>query len=240
MSTSGVVRTTPPSPAGRSGAERAATWLVDGTLSCVLHVGDSPLAYVLADQGHEVVVAGDDVVRRRHPEVLYARTSPDRLPFRADAFDVVVAPDLHESTTTLADYARVLRPGGLLSTLDRSYDDTIPWVRKLREIVGDRTARRSPAPDTLGASGLFEEPETSSVGSWEQLDLPGLLRFADEIRDPRAGDDEMRAVRSLFEASATGTGTLRLRHETRCTRARVVKEAADPMHAPDTLLLDFR
>ncbi len=240
MSESGIIGTTPPTAAGgRSGAERAATWLVDGTLSCVLHLTDGPLAYVLAEQGHEVVVAGDDVVRRRHDEILAVRTSGERLPFRPDAFDVVVAPDLRESSTVLADYARVLRPGGLLSALERTYDDSIPWVRRLREVVGDRRGERR-GPDTLDATGLFEPVETTRVGSWEQLDLKALLRFAEEIRAPGVGSEVLREVRDLFASHASGTGTLRLRHETICSRARVVKEATPAAEAPDTLLLDFR
>ena len=232
------------SPTGPSGAERAAAWLVADQLSCVLHVGDSPLAYVLADQGHEVVVAGDDVVRRRHPDVLYVRSVGERLPFRPDAFDVVVAPELRDSPVALADYARVLRPDGLLSTLTRTHDRSIPWMRKLREIVGEPPHPRDPA-DTFGASGLFTDPESTEIGAWEQLDLPGLLRFAEELGGtPGAPLDPAQhagAVRNLFGEYAAHTGTLRVRHQTTCTRARVVKEAGEePEQQPDTFLLDFR
>lgn len=226
-------------PQGPSGAERAASWLVADTLSCVLHLGDSPLAYVLADQGHEVVVAGDDVIRRRHPDVLYVRTVGERLPFRPDAFDVVVAPDLRDAPVALADYARVLRPDGLLATLTRTHDRSIPWMRRLREIVGEPSAPRA-AADTFGASGLFGEPETTEIGAWEQLDLPGLLRFAEELGGP-AGSRHAVAVRDLFSEYAAQTGTLRVRHQTTCTRARVVKDASEePEQQPDTFLLDFR
>lgn len=57
----------------RTGAQRAAAWLVGDTLSCVLHLGDAAMAYVLADQGHEVIVAGDDVTTARHSDILYVR-----------------------------------------------------------------------------------------------------------------------------------------------------------------------
>src|SRR5690349_15482537 len=107
----------------RTGAQRSASWLVDDVLSCVLHLGDAPMAYVLADQGHEVVVAGDDVTIARHPDIFYVRTQGERLPFGPAVFDVVIAPEVRDAPTALAEYARVLRTDGLLSTMSRTYDD---------------------------------------------------------------------------------------------------------------------
>ena len=106
-----AVGVAPPEP--RTGAARAAAWQVGDTLSCVLHLGDAAMAYVLADQGHEVIVAGDDVTTARHPEIVYVRSHGERLPFGPASFDVVVAPRVPDSTTAVAEYARVLRPGGL-------------------------------------------------------------------------------------------------------------------------------
>jgi SAM-dependent methyltransferase len=213
--------------------------MVGETLSCVLHLGDSALAYVLADQGHDVVIAGDDVTRARHDEIQYVRTQGERLPFRPEAFDVVIVPELREAPTALAEYARVLRPNGLLSTVTRSYDDSIPWMRKLREIIGDRAPRHTPA-DTFTASGLFEEPESDEFGTWEQLDLPGLLRFADQTKDPAVGDEALVRVRDLFVSYGGQTGMLRLRHQTHCLRASVIKEnLAEEAAPPDAKLVDF-
>ena len=197
------------------------------------------LAYRLSDQGHEVVVAGDDVRGRRHPDVLYVRTAGDRLPFAADSFDAVVVPHLAEAPTALAEHARVLRPDGLVSTVGRSYDDSIPWMRKLLELVGRRQD-----PPALGAafvaSGLFHEPETTEIATWEVLDLAGLLRFA-RATSPHLTDGAVAQVHELFRAYGSQTGSLRLRSITHCLRARVDKSAMTPdAPAPDALLLDFR
>lgn len=220
--------------------DRTAKWLVGDRLSCVLHLGDGSLAYRLAEQGHEVVVAGDDVTQSRHFEIQYVRSSGERLPFVADAFDVVIVPELRESQSALAEYARVLRPDGLLSTISRRHDDSIPWMRKLRQIIGARDRGTSPV-DTFTASGLFDEAESHSVGSWEKLDLPGLLRFAEATKHPSVGDAALSQVRDLFMSYAEQTGFLRLRHETFCTRARVDKAAmGQETEPPDTMLLDFR
>ncbi len=220
--------------------DRTAKWLVGDRLSSLLHLGDGALAYQLAEQGHEVVVAGDDVTASRHDDIQYVRSRGERLPFLSNAFDVVIAPELREAPMALAEYARVLRPDGLLSTVTQRYDDSIPWMRKLREITGDRDAPPTPV-DTFTASGLFHEPETHEFGTWEKLDLPGLMRFAAATKHPSVSESALSQVRDLFMSYGAQTGFLRLRHETSCVRARVDKSSltadAEP---PDTMLLDFR
>jgi len=238
MNESGVL-STEAAPGGRTGAERTATWMVGERLSCVLHVGDGSLAYLLADQGHEVVVAGDDVTAHRHPEVQYVKSQCERLPFISDVFDVVIAPELRDAPVALAEYARVLRPDGLLSTMTRTYDDSIPWMRRLRDIVGQRPSN-PPAADTFTASGLFAVPEVDEFGTWEELDLPGALRFAAEVKDPSVGEEIFPIVRDLFNSYASQTGFLRLRHQTHCMRAHVLRDNLGQEAAPaDTTLLEL-
>lgn len=221
-------------------ADRTAKWLVGDQLACVLHLGDTSLAFQLADQGHEVVVASEQLSNVRHPEISYVRTSGPRLPFVANSFDVVIAPDVQRPASALAEFARVLRHGGLLSTISQSYDDSIPWLRKLRELIGDPEPPSIPI-DTLGASGLFDFPERTDFGSWEQLDLDGLMRFAKSTMGPSAGEETLYRVRELFLSYGAQTGHLRLRHQTHCLRARVDKDSLpDEVEPPDTMLLDFR
>lgn len=223
----------------RTGAERSASWLVGDVLSCVLHLGDAAMAYVLADQGHEVVVAGDDVTIARHPNIFFVRTRGDRLPFAPQSFDAVIAPHLQESPIALAEFARVLRPDGLLSTMSRSYDDSIPWMRRLRDIVGQRPSA-PPSADTLAASGLFATPEVDEFGTWEELDLAGALRFAAEVKDPSRGEEVFSVVHDLFTGHASQAGFLRLRHQTHCMRARVLREnLGQEESVPDTTLLEL-
>lgn len=227
-------------PDPRTGAERCASWLAGGSLASVLHIGDAPMAYVMADQGHEVVVAGPDVTLARMPDILFVRTEGDRLPFAPESFDVVVVPHLHESPLALAEFARVLRTGGLLSTMTRSYDESIPWMRKLRDTIGQRPVQHTRV-DTLTASGLFADPEVEEFGTWEEVDLAGALRFAEELKDPSLGDEVFPAVRELFQSYASQTGMLRLRHQTHCLRAAVVRDAlAAEAPAPDAVLMDLR
>lgn len=238
----GVAPLEPPPQAGsapRTGVDRSASWLVGDVLSCVLHLGDAAMAYVLADQGHEVVVAGDDVTVARHPNIFFVRTQGDRLPFAPQSFDVVIAPHVRESPTALAEYARVLRADGLLSTLSRSYDDFIPWMRRLRDLIGQRPNLPATA-DTFTASGLFADPEVQEFGTWEELDASGAMRFAAELGSQAADDDLFEAVRDLFADHASQGGRLRLRHRTQCLRARVLREnLGQDEPAPDAILLEL-
>lgn len=220
-------------------SSRAAQWLVGDRLATVLHLGDGPLAYDLAEQGHDVTILGDDVTTVRNPLVTYVRSRGDALPLRSNSFDAVITPFLEESPAALAEYARVLVPHGLLSTMSRRYDDSIPWMRKLRQITGDRETP-APAVDTFSASGLFAPPEVEEFNAWEELDLQRLLLFAEQTRRPSVPDSALGAVHDLWQEYSTGAGTLRLRHETRCVRARVDKSAlaADP-DPPDAVLLSL-
>lgn len=218
--------------------DRFAKWMVGDRLSCVLHVGDFSMAYRLADQGHDVVVVGDDVSSRRHRDISYVRSAGERLPFVSSAFDAVIVPHLSESPLALSEYARVLRGDGLLSTLSHRHDESIPWLRKLRDIIGDRDVPPW-STKSLTASGLFHEPEVVSGGSWEKLDLEELTRFARANRHPSVPDASLARVRELFESYASHNGHLQLRHETTCLRARVDKSQLEPESEPDQVLLDF-
>lgn len=219
--------------------DRTTKWMVGDQLACVLHIGDSTVAYRLAEQGHEVIVVGDDVSSRRHSDIAYVRSAGDRLPFASSAFDAVVVPHLEDSAVAMAEYARVLQPDGLVSTLTHHHDESIPWLRKLREIIGMRDA----APTTsraLSASGLFHEPEEITGSAWQKFDLDGLMQFARANKHPSVADSDLSRVRDLFDSYANHIGYLQLRHETRSVRARVDKSQLEPeAPAPDPVLLDF-
>lgn len=220
-------------------ADRTAKWLVADRLSCVLHIGDSTLAYQLAGQGHELTVLDPDVSNVHNDDIGYVCGSVERLPFAANSFDAIVTARLHETPSVLAEYARVLGPEGLLSTLDQSYDDSIPWLRKLYEIIG-RPESGSVTPDTLRASDLFHEPEQRTAGSWHDLDLDALMRFARAALPADRAEESLHEVRKLWDSYGARTGSLRLRRQITCLRAQVNKAALPEQAEPrDVTLFDF-
>jgi SAM-dependent methyltransferase len=226
-------------PGTDESAARLTKWLVGDRLACVLLIGDSPLAFRLSAQGHEVVVVGPDVRTLRDPDVLYVRGDPAHLPFEAESFDAVITPRLPEEVGSVAEHARVLRPDGVLSTLTRSHDETIPWVRRLRELVGRREVAPVPDTTTVGSTGLFGPVETLDVASWEELDLPALLQYARETGEQPVDDAALARVRVLFDDDTAHTGGLRLRHLTTAVRARVDKPSASASPPPEVSLIDL-
>lgn len=228
-----------PADGRQSPVTRAAKWLVGDRLACVLHLGDSEMAYRLSDQGHDVTVAGPDAAVVRDPNVGYVRTDESHLPFVDASFDAVVAPRLGLSAVQLQECARVLRPGGLLSSIERADDETIPWLRRLREIVGRRTV--APVDDAALASAPFTDPEVEDIATWEKLDRARLVQYARATGRVDLDDATIARVHELFAANAGHTGHLRLRQVTRCRRVRVVRDAvATSPPTQDTVLLDLR
>lgn len=217
----------------------APKWLVGDRLSTILHIGDGPLAYGLSEQGHDVTIVGNDVSQVRNEEVSYVRANPESLPFTSNSFDAIIAPQLNVAPSILAQYARVLVPHGYLSAMTRRYDDSLPWVRKLRAITGD-TSSAAPTAEVFIASGLFEDVETCEFNDWQNLDLPTLMQFAEQTRAPSVPVDRLASVHQLWQEYSQASGSLRLRHETTCYRARVIKSAlASEPDPPDALLLSL-
>ncbi|NLC97683.1 MAG: class I SAM-dependent methyltransferase [Actinomycetales bacterium] len=217
----------------------APKWLVGDRLSTILHIGDGPLAYSLSEQGHDVTIVGDDVTQVRNEEVAYVKAHPESLPFTSNSFEAVIAPHLDASPSVLAQYARVLVPHGYLSAMSRRYDDALPWVRKLRAITGDTSTAEPPAKVFL-ASGLFADVETQEFNEWQNLDLPTLMQFAEQTRAPEVPIDRLASVHQLWQEYSQASGSLRLRHETTCARARVIKSAlASEPDPPDAILLSL-
>jgi len=219
---------------------RAFNWLAGDRLSDVLHIGDHALAYRFSDQGHDVVVVGEDARNRHDSDISYVCGRVDRLPFVGSSFDLVVLPSLNLSPVELAGIARILRPRGYIATVARVYDDTIPWVRRLLQIAGVEPPSAL-ADQTLAQTGLFRPAEVNEIADWEVLDLPGTVRFARDLAGPSLGDDRVDQVRDLFAQSAQQTGTLRLRHRTQYVRAEVDKsQIQDDDDAADVTLFDLQ
>ncbi len=219
--------------------DAAPKWLVGDRLSTILHIGDGTLAYSLSEQGHDVTIVGIDVTQVRNDEVSYVKANPEALPFTSNSFDAVIAPQLNASPSVLAQYARVLVPHGFLSAMSRRYDDSLPWVKKLRAITGD-AGSAALLHDVFDASGLFADAEVREFNEWQNLDLPTLMQFAEQTRANDVPIERLSSVHHLWREYSQASGSLRLRHETTCMRARVIKSAlASEPDPPDAILLSL-
>ncbi|MGH3423865.1 MAG: class I SAM-dependent methyltransferase [Nocardioidaceae bacterium] len=237
--------------------ERATRWLVGERPARVLELGagTGKLTSALVDAGHDVTATEPStsmLIRlAARLDVPCVQATAEALPFPANSFDVVVAAqafhwfDLAEALPAIA---RVLRDDGTLSLAWNLRDETIPWTRRLTEIIGSESHDLSVYADELAMSGLFSVPERAAFGFWQQLDLDSLLGLV-ESRSYVASlgqgerDAVLDRVRTLYGDYTTGRNGLRLRYATHCYRATVDKSALpgdpEPPGGGD-LLFDFR
>lgn len=217
--------------------DATAKWLVGGQLASVLLLEDAPLAAQLAEQGHEVVVLSS-APRSHYQEVGYVIADPQSFPFVDNAFTAVVG-FKDPTAVQLAAIGRILQPGGWVATVGEGLDESVPWLRKLRELIGGGT---DPDPSTLiyGSTGMFDEAQTAQFTEWEQLGLEQLIEFARRELGDRVNETTMADVRELFLSYKADYQPLRLRKHLTCVRAQVLKEQVPPSdEPPDVTLLDY-
>ena len=80
--------------------------------------------------------------------------SAEHLPVRSRSVDVVVCgQSFHwfDHEQAMAEIARVLRPGGVIALAWNTYDEGIPWVKRLKKLI-------SPGAHAEQATPLMESP----------------------------------------------------------------------------------
>lgn len=116
--------------------------------------GTGSLTEELISQGCQVLAVDPDgrmlaELRRRIPGALTVTAAAEAVPLRDGAVDVVLAAtSFHwfDRERALSEFARVLRPGGVLALLYNRDDETVPWVAELGRL--SRTSASSdPADD---------------------------------------------------------------------------------------------
>lgn len=224
-------------------------WLTGGSHRRVLDLGTGRggLAQMLADDGHRVVCLDQDlstlaplievdaagIAHRGGLAPVVGQSS--NLPFADRTFDVVTcAQVLHKFAPglTLAEAARVLRPGGIFSVVYNTRDDTVPWVKRLTRLVQqfDPTIMSGDfghgSITSLTDSPYFHDPEMHNFRNWIPVTRPQMLlmvqrnpavtRLASEQRETLLGQ-----VGELYDASARAPEPLLLPFQATCWRAEV-------------------
>jgi SAM-dependent methyltransferase len=147
----------------------AVAWIVDalaithGRDVADVAAGTGKFTRLLAPTGAWIVavepVAG---MRARLPRMPVAAASAERLPFREESLDAItVAQAFHwfDATAALAEFHRVLRPGGRLALVWNARDRSVPWVDEVWSIM-DRVEKRAPwrAHDEWRDSAFVDTP----------------------------------------------------------------------------------
>ena len=217
----------------------ALSWLLDGCGPSLLVLADSlALPRGLARNGYQVCAIQRDVRRLRAavgtPGISLAAARPEALPFADCRFDAVfvhqvfpeVAPGL-----ALPEMARVLRPQGLLLISHLNRDDSVPWVRRLTELMHslDPQAMSAPGADEVIApaqeSKYFHAAVLRDFRHWEPMTREGMVAMVAATPAVRSLDElsRQRFLDAVIEIhdQAAGNNELRLPYQLRCWRAVV-------------------
>ncbi len=220
---------------GRPGyPEEAVRWMVGDTARRVLDLaaGTGALTRPLLAAGH-VVLAADPLpamlahlVRRSGTATLAAvAATAEQLPLRVAAVDAVtIGAAYHWFDPDLAvpELARVLRPGGVLAMVWNVRDESVPWVRRLSEIIGHDAELPDPS-GTLGLSGAFGPVEWQRYRMYQPLDRSRLLdlvasRSYVAVLDPTERDQVLARVGELYDQRRGDAIGLQMPYVTHCLR----------------------
>ncbi|MVA76934.1 methyltransferase domain-containing protein [Auraticoccus sp. F435] len=220
----------------------ALTWLVevDGAAVLDLAHGSAVFARELQAVGHHVTVLDRQPAPASTPGPQGGPATvlgqPESLPFKARQFDAVTASDTLQHFApglALPEIARVLRPGGTLSVVQTTRDDTVPWVRRLARMVQevDPGAMRGDygqeAVELLVDSPFFTAVEHRDFRNWIPITRSGLVDMVARRPAVQAVEEDRRDalladVAALFDSLARPLEPLMLPFQSSCWRARPV------------------
>ncbi|WP_091524314.1 class I SAM-dependent methyltransferase [Microlunatus soli] len=227
----------------------ALDWMAGNDPRRVLDLGSGRgrFARMLADAGHQVFCVDRSTERifrltATMQSRLHLVAQAESLPYADQQFDVVTsAESLHKFAPGLvaAEIARVLRPGGVVSVLYNTRDDTVPWVKKLAKILqyvdpdAMRGAYGQDSVHALADSPYFVDLEQKNFRNWVPIDRAGLIDMVSR-RPVTAQLDEpdrhrlLDEVGSLYDSYARGPEPLLLPFQTSCWRAVVDHQQLAP------------
>jgi SAM-dependent methyltransferase len=198
----------------------AAEWVLPSPcpLAADLGAGTGALTRVLADRADRVLAIEPDarmleVLRRRSPDVPVLRSWAEAMPLRPGVLDAVaISSAWHwmDPDRTVAETARVLRPGGVLAVIRNGADRSVDWVE---ELFGPR----DPAP-----------PDREGAGRRRRFQLPAGAPFDDADSTsiawslPMTADDLVRLI-GTYSSTITMAGDERERELDRVRHLGLVR-----------------
>jgi len=234
----------------------AVRWMTGTTPGTVLELGagTGKLTASLVAHGHAVVATDPAAqmlkpLRKRLKGARVAQARAERIPLASSSVDTVVsAQAFHwfDPEPSLAEIARVLRPGGTLALVWNRRDETVPWVRRLGRLIGSE--QPEDPTEVLEDSGLYDGIEHHSFRHWQEVhrdSLVGLVESRSAVAD--LPEDERKAllakVGELYDDYGRGHDGMLLPYHCEAFRCRVsglanYRREQDPP-VDDGLLIDF-
>ncbi len=173
------------------------------------------------------------VLTDRSPGILSMQAVAEHLPIAAATLDaVVVSSAWHwmDTTRTVAEISRVLRPGGVLGIVGNGPDRSVDWVEELlgrreptREGVDARAVRRRV---DLSESQSFDEVETCVIDWTRPMTREELIGLAGTYSStitlpPDQRADELQRVRDAVDSvpAINSQGSVDIPMRCRCWRS---------------------
>jgi ubiquinone/menaquinone biosynthesis C-methylase UbiE len=161
-----------------------------------------------------------------YPRLQYVGAEAERLPFRAETFDMVSAAQAFHwfrPETALPEFARVLRPQGLLAVFWNSRDLSVPAVQAFERLVSEFNPehvcgyRRKDWNDVIESTGHFKVLEVTSYPFESPMsvsDWIGLARSVSYVR--KIGNARMPDFEKALEHELAQLPSTHLRYVTNC------------------------
>jgi len=191
--------------------------------------GTGIAARALADRGVRVIAiepnAGMRSEAEPHPRVEWREGTAEATGLESTSVHLVLcAQSFHwfRPQPALAEFHRVLRPGGRLVILwnrrDRGDPATLEFIEAIHAVNGEHPAERwSFDPGVIAGAG-FDAPRLESFEHAQELDLAGLLgraRSASYVpKEGALGERLTRLLEELFERRRDARGRVQLRYRT--------------------------
>ncbi len=221
--------------------EDAVSWLTGSGRSTVLELGagTGKLTELLHAQGHQVLATDPlpQMLSRlgaRVP-VQHVAATAEHIPLRSRTVDVVVCgQSFHwfDHDLAMAEIARVLRPGGVLALVWNSYDEGIPWVRRLKGLISPDEGNGDPTLPLLETPffGFVEEQQFRFWQTHTATTLADLARSVSYVAtmSELARNDVLAKVDALYADYGRGHDGMQLAWVTRCYRAVVRHDELPP------------
>jgi ubiquinone/menaquinone biosynthesis C-methylase UbiE len=226
--------------------EEAVTWLTGTGRSVVLELGagTGKLTEILHRDGHDVLATDPSLemltrLSDRVP-VKHVAASAERIPVRSRSVDVVVCgQSFHwfDHDQALPEIARVLRPGGVLALVWNTYDEAIPWVRRLKRLISPDLGSPDEVAMPLMATPFFGFVDKKQFRFWQPHTAASLADLTRSVSHVATMKESARAsvlakVDALYAEYGRGHDGMQLPYVTRCYRAVVRHQELPPDPPP--------
>jgi ubiquinone/menaquinone biosynthesis C-methylase UbiE len=226
--------------------EEAVSWMTGAGRSVVLELGagTGKLTEVLHGTGHDVLATDPlpEMLARlgKRVPVRYVVSTAEHIPLRSRSVDLVVCgQSFHwfDHDLALPEIARVLRPGGILALVWNTYDESIPWVRRLKQLISPEAGTQDEAAMPLMETPYFGFVDTRQFRFWQTHTAASLADLTRSVSHVATMSESGRAsvlakVDALYAEYGRGHDGMQVPYVTRCYRAVVRHQELAPEPPP--------